>query len=89
MKPADLPASEADIVLECVGLPATMAAAIPAARSGGTIVWVGVAAPEATVSVNPYDIFQREVTIRGTYTTRSRWIARSPCSHPARFRGRR
>lgn len=66
--PGDLPAGEADIVLECVGLPATLAAAIPAARAGGTIVWVGVAAPDATVGVNPYDIFRRELTIRGTYT---------------------
>lgn len=66
--PDELPAGEADVVLECVGLPATLAAAIPAARSGGTIVWVGVAAPDATVAVNPYDIFRRELTIRGTYT---------------------
>lgn len=68
VQPADLPDGEADVVLECVGLPATMAAAIPAARAGGTIVWVGVAAPDATVSVHPYDIFLRELTIRGTYT---------------------
>lgn len=66
--PAGLPEGEADVVLECVGLPATLAAAIPAARTGGTIVWVGVAAPNATVAVNPYDIFRRELTIKGTYT---------------------
>jgi 2-desacetyl-2-hydroxyethyl bacteriochlorophyllide A dehydrogenase len=66
--PGDLPEGEADVVLECVGLPVTLAAAVPAARTGGTIVWVGVAAPDATVAVTPYDIFRRELTIRGTYT---------------------
>lgn len=68
IQPTDLPAEDADVVLECVGLPATLAAAIPAARAGGTVVWVGVAAPDATVGVNPYDIFRRELTLRGTYT---------------------
>ncbi len=66
--PDDVPANRYDVVMECVGLPVTLAAAIPAVRSGGTVVWVGVAAPHATVPVNPYDIFRREITIRGTYT---------------------
>ncbi len=66
--PGDVPADSFDIVMECVGKPATLASAIPAVRSGGTVVWVGVAAPHDTVSVNPFDIFRREITIRGTYT---------------------
>jgi 2-desacetyl-2-hydroxyethyl bacteriochlorophyllide A dehydrogenase len=66
--PDDVPADTFDVVMECVGRPATLAAAIPAVRAGGTVVWVGVAAPHDTVSVNPYDIFRREITIRGTYT---------------------
>jgi len=68
IEPHDVPTNEFDVVMECVGLPATLAAAIPAVRPGGTVVWVGVAAPQATVPVNPYDIFRREITIRGTYT---------------------
>jgi 2-desacetyl-2-hydroxyethyl bacteriochlorophyllide A dehydrogenase len=66
--PSEVPTNHFDVVLECVGLPATLAAALPAVRAGGTVVWVGVAAPHATVPVNPYDIFRRELTIRGTYT---------------------
>lgn len=31
-------------------------------------MWVGVAPPEAEVSVKPYDVFRRELTIRGSYT---------------------
>lgn len=66
--PDDVPEHHFDVVLECVGLPITLAAALPAVKAGGTVVWVGVAAPHATVPVNPYDIFRRELTIRGTYT---------------------
>lgn len=56
------------VVLECVGRPETMRQAVESARAGGTIVWVGVAPPQAEVSIRPYDIFRRELTIRGTYT---------------------
>jgi 2-desacetyl-2-hydroxyethyl bacteriochlorophyllide A dehydrogenase len=68
VQPHEVPSNRFDVVMECVGLPVTLAAAIPAVRPGGTVVWVGVAAPNATVPVNPYDIFRREITIRGTYT---------------------
>lgn len=66
--PHEVEENHFDVVMECVGLPVTLAAALPAVRPGGTVVWVGVAAPHATVAVNPYDIFRREITIRGTYT---------------------
>lgn len=68
LTPDQVPNGEADVVLECVGRSDTMLAATTAVRAGGTVVWVGVAPPEATVPVNPYDIFRREITIRGTYT---------------------
>ncbi len=57
-----------DVVFECVGRVETMKAALDAARPGGTVMWVGVAPPEAEVSVKPYDVFRRELTIRGSYT---------------------
>ena len=56
----------ADVVLECVGRVETMEAAVEAVRPGGTVVWVGVASPEAEVTVKPYDVFRCELTIRGT-----------------------
>ena len=30
-------------------------------------MWVGVASPETEVGIKPYDVFRRELTIRGTY----------------------
>jgi 2-desacetyl-2-hydroxyethyl bacteriochlorophyllide A dehydrogenase len=66
--PEAVPAGAADVVLECVGRAETMRAAVKAVRPGGTVVWVGVAPPDVEVALNPYDVFRREITIRGTYT---------------------
>ncbi|KAJ1856408.1 hypothetical protein GGH12_002110 [Coemansia sp. RSA 1822] len=57
-----------DVVFECVGLAATMSEALEYARAGGTIVWVGVATPTALVSVSPFTVYRRELTIKSTYT---------------------
>lgn len=67
LEPEAVSGDEADVVLECVGRVETMKAAVEAARPGGTVVWVGVASPEAEVGIKPYDVFRRELTIRGTY----------------------
>ena len=67
VEPEAVSGSEADVVLECVGRVETMKAAVEGVRPGGTVVWVGVASPEAEVGIKPYDVFRRELTIRGTY----------------------
>jgi L-iditol 2-dehydrogenase len=66
--PEDVPVGKVDVVLECVGRAETMRAAVDAARPGGTVVWVGVARPDVEVGIKPHDIYQRELTIRGSYT---------------------
>lgn len=66
--PESVSEAVADRVFECVGIPETMRVAVEAARPGGTVMWVGVAAPDTEVAVKPYDIFRRELTIRGSYT---------------------
>jgi threonine dehydrogenase-like Zn-dependent dehydrogenase len=68
VEPESVSEAVAEKVFECVGRPETMRAAVEAAKPGGTVVWVGVASPEAEVSIRPYDVFRRELTIRGTYT---------------------
>ncbi|KAG0174660.1 hypothetical protein DFQ28_005256 [Apophysomyces sp. BC1034] len=57
-----------DVVFECVGRPNTMEDALKFAKAGGTVVWVGVAKTDARVSVSPFDVYRRELTIRSTYT---------------------
>jgi L-iditol 2-dehydrogenase len=68
IKPDAVSEEMANVVFECVGRVETMKAALDAARPGGTVMWVGVAPPEAGVNVKPYDIFRKELTIRGSYT---------------------
>ena len=68
VEPDEISGPVADRVFECVGRPETMSAAVEAARPGGTIMWVGVSPPDAEVPVKPYDVFRRELTIRGSYT---------------------
>ncbi|KAI7861559.1 chaperonin 10-like protein [Spinellus fusiger] len=57
-----------DVVFECVGRPETMEQAVQFAKAGGTIVWVGVAKTDARVTVSPFDVYRKELTIRSTYT---------------------
>jgi L-iditol 2-dehydrogenase len=68
LDPESVSEGMADRVFECVGRPETMGAAVEAARPGATVMWVGVAPPDAEVAIKPYDIFSRELTIRGSYT---------------------
>ncbi|SFU47995.1 zinc-dependent alcohol dehydrogenase family protein [Alicyclobacillus macrosporangiidus] len=74
--PADVPpeqlvveqfGSGADLVVECVGRPETMQAALRCAGRGGQVLLFGVADPATAVQLSPYDVFARELTIRGSF----------------------
>jgi threonine dehydrogenase-like Zn-dependent dehydrogenase len=54
-----------DAVFEAVGLSTTAAASIELARPGGTVVWVGNAEPDVTVSMQR--VVTAEVAIAGSY----------------------
>ena len=66
--PESISEAQADVVMECVGIVETMETAVEAARPGATVMWVGVAGPDTEVAVKPYDVFRKELTIRGSYT---------------------
>ncbi|MDI7276246.1 MAG: zinc-dependent alcohol dehydrogenase family protein [Anaerolineae bacterium] len=57
----------ADVVIEAVGSPATAEQSIALAAPGGTVIWFGVAAPKARSTISPYDIYRREITVRGSF----------------------
>lgn len=57
----------ADVVLECVGSPAAATQALELPRRGGTVVWFGVSPPSASIPVEPYAVYRRELTIRGAF----------------------
>jgi L-iditol 2-dehydrogenase len=55
-----------DVVIEAVGQPSAFGQAIRLVRDAGTVVEVGHYADAGTVEVNPTDIVQKELDIRGS-----------------------
>lgn len=58
---------EADVVIECVGRPESMEFAFQAAGKGGQVLLFGVATPETVISVSPFEIFSKELVIKGSF----------------------
>jgi 2-desacetyl-2-hydroxyethyl bacteriochlorophyllide A dehydrogenase len=56
-----------DCAFEAVGRQATLEQALELPRAGGTLVQVSVPSPEIRVALKPYELFSRELTIRGSY----------------------
>jgi L-iditol 2-dehydrogenase len=56
-----------DVALEAVGSAQTVRDALSLVRRGGTVVVMGVAPPSAEVAIRPYDLFDRELTIKGAF----------------------
>ncbi|WP_419881528.1 zinc-dependent alcohol dehydrogenase family protein [Peribacillus sp. B-H-3] len=65
--PNGISAVEADVVIECVGRPESMELAVKSAGKGGQVLFFGVAAPETAISVSPFEIFSKELTIKGSF----------------------
>ncbi|MFO1208159.1 MAG: alcohol dehydrogenase catalytic domain-containing protein [Amaricoccus sp.] len=53
----------ADLVLECAGVPETVAEAPSLTRAGGRIVVIGVLAQGAKVPIEPFDLLFREIQL--------------------------
>lgn len=54
-------------VIECVGKPATMADAISLAGQKSTVMLFGLTAPQETLSIKPFEIFKKEITLRASF----------------------
>lgn len=63
-----LPGSGAQVVVECVGVTTAAQQALALVRPGGTVLLFGVCPPGEKVDLEPYEVFHREITIRGCYT---------------------
>lgn len=62
-----IPDSEYDVVIEAVGSPKTQEAAIEAAARGGQVLMFGVGGPDDTFKMNTYEVFQKQLTIQGSF----------------------
>ncbi len=56
-----------DIVVEATGATEVGDICIPLARNGGTVLIYGVAHTDARLNISPYDVFRREITIKGSF----------------------
>ena len=54
-------------VIECAGLPSTMEQAIDLVGKKGTVMMFGLTKPDAEIAVKPFQIFQKELTLRASY----------------------
>jgi threonine dehydrogenase-like Zn-dependent dehydrogenase len=68
LKDCNLPVfvlSEFLIVIDCSGSPIAIESGINRVKHGGIFIQFGVAAQGATCKINPFHIYEREITIQG------------------------
>ena len=56
-----------DIVVEATGSTAVGDICVPLTRNGGTVLVYGVTRGDAIVRFHPFDVFRREITIKGSF----------------------
>lgn len=56
-----------DITIDATGSCAVMEALVPLTKSGGTFMIYGMADPEATMALHPFEIFRRQLTVVGSF----------------------
>jgi D-arabinitol dehydrogenase (NADP+) len=56
-----------DAVIEATGAPTVGDICVPLARRGGTVLIYGVTRDDDIVRFHPFDVFRREITIRGSF----------------------
>ncbi|MCK4689920.1 MAG: zinc-dependent alcohol dehydrogenase family protein, partial [Candidatus Marinimicrobia bacterium] len=63
----DLLNGGADIVIECVGSVATCELAIRLVKNGGKVIIFGVTPVNQKMTISPYEIYKRDLSIRGSF----------------------
>ena len=64
-----------DVVVEATGSPRIGDICVPLTRNGGTVLVYGVTRDEDTIAVHPFDVFRREITIKGSFAEISSFAA--------------
>lgn len=54
-------------VIECVGKPATISQAIDIVGNTGVVMMFGLTKPDETISVKPFEVFQKEIVLKASY----------------------
>lgn len=56
-----------DLVVEATGNPEICQVCVPLTRDGGTVLLYGVAPEDARITISPYELFRRELTVRSSF----------------------
>jgi D-arabinitol dehydrogenase (NADP+) len=64
-----------DVVVEATGVTAVGNICVPLTRNGGTVLIYGVTRPDERISVSPFELFRREITIKGSYAEMTSFAA--------------
>lgn len=56
-----------DVVVEATGSTRVLSHCLGLTRMGGTVLVYGMAGKDETVAISPYEVFQRELTIKGSF----------------------
>ncbi|MGX1695300.1 zinc-dependent alcohol dehydrogenase family protein [Microbacterium keratanolyticum] len=56
-----------DVVIDATGASGVLNALLPMVRDGGTMMIYGMASEDVQLTVSPYEIFRRELTIKGSF----------------------
>ncbi|MFJ6076596.1 zinc-dependent alcohol dehydrogenase family protein [Streptomyces sp. NPDC093065] len=56
-----------DVVIEATGAVGILQNVLPHVRSGGTLMVYGMASESETITIHPFEIFRREITIKGSF----------------------
>jgi D-arabinitol dehydrogenase (NADP+) len=59
-----------DVVVDCTGVPAVVEHMFTHVRRNGKLLFFGVNPPEARISLSPYDVYQRDLEILGSFALR-------------------
>jgi D-arabinitol dehydrogenase (NADP+) len=57
-----------DIVVEATGSTAVGNLCVPLARNGGTVLIYGVTRADEIINIHPFDVFRREITVKGSFS---------------------
>ncbi|XIF20148.1 MAG: alcohol dehydrogenase [Acetilactobacillus jinshanensis] len=68
-----------DITVDAVGLPATQEAAVNATVKGAQVLMFGVGKPNQHFSMNTYKVYQKELTIKGSFINPNAFIDSLAC----------
>ncbi len=59
-----------DVVIDCTGVPTVVEHMFTQVRNEGKLLFFGVNPTGATIKVNPYDVYQKDLEIYGTFAQR-------------------